>query len=267
MTGVLATDLDGTLIPLDGESRQQADLIELTERLRTHEVLLVYVTGRHLESIEHVRRLHPLPRPNWIVSDVGTTLYRCDGTAPTLVPEYAAHLRSITGATTTQQLQLLLRGISGLRLQEDEKQGEFKLSFYVEAGRLRDITEEIEQLLAKQKAPYSLIHSVDPFNGDGLIDLLPRGVSKAHALHWWAEYTATPLQQLVFAGDSGNDLAVLTSGCRSVLVGNASRALADQVQAIHAAHGWHDRLYLPPEHATSGVLAGCQHFGLLPKAM
>ena len=47
---VLATDLDGTLIPLDGNQQNQSDLQTLAAELERNDVTLVFVTGRHFES-------------------------------------------------------------------------------------------------------------------------------------------------------------------------------------------------------------------------
>ena len=44
---VLATDLDGTLIPLPNEPQNQTDLETLAHELKSQGVTLIYITGRH----------------------------------------------------------------------------------------------------------------------------------------------------------------------------------------------------------------------------
>ena len=122
---------------------------------------------------------------------------------------------------------------------------------------------EIQKRLDHASAPYSMIHSVDPFNGDGLIDLLPQDVSKAHALSWWVEHVGVAPGGIVFAGDSGNDLAALSAGYQAIVVGNADRSVAQQAQEAHESAGFSDRLYLAEAPATSGVLEGCRWYGLV----
>ncbi|MCA9091039.1 MAG: HAD-IIB family hydrolase [Planctomycetaceae bacterium] len=261
--GILATDLDGTLIPLDRNAQQVADLQQLGQLLKQHEVTLSYVTGRHLASVQQVRKDERLPAPDWMICDVGTSLYSCQGnSSPILVPEYSEHLAALTTDMPREDLRRLLGSLNGLRLQEAEKQGPFKLSYYAQANDLDHLVPEIEDLLIRESAPYSLIHSVDPFNNDGLLDLLPRGVSKSYALDWWTKFLDTAPEQILFAGDSGNDLAPLTSGFRGILVGNADRRLAAEVAAAHQRAGWTDRLFLATQAASSGVLEGCHAFGL-----
>lgn len=260
---VLATDLDGTLIPLGGDPRNIEDLRTLEAELRAQDAKLLFVTGRHLSSVEGAIGEFSLPRPDAIICDVGTTLCRwgADGT-PEPVEAYSAHLREIVGGHTTSELRGLLQGVAGLTLQEEEKLGEFKLSYYVDADRLDSLVEEVRLAVDREGAPYSIIGSVDPFNGDGLIDLLPTGVSKAHALRWWADEQGLSEEQIVFSGDSGNDLAALTSGFRAIVVGNASDAVAQETQRRHREAGWRGRLYFAEAAATSGVLEGCRWFGL-----
>jgi len=263
-TNVLATDLDGTLIPLTDQPQNQADLRILADQLPAHGIQLVFVTGRHFSSVKHAIDVYDLPSPAWIICDVGTSiLRRIDGGGYEPVVAYQEHLDKITAAKSIKQLRQDLDSTDGLRLQEAEKQGRFKLSYYVDAAQLDGLVATIRQKLDERQAPYSVIESVDPFTGDGLIDLLPVAVSKAYALAWWARHFEIDDRGIVFAGDSGNDLAALTAGYRSIVVGNADRELARKVYDTHRANGQQGRLFLASQPATSGVLEGCRWFSLL----
>ena len=59
---VLATDLDGTFIPLDGDAQNRSDLRTLTEHLAHHDITLTYVTGRHFESVASAIEQFQLPQ-------------------------------------------------------------------------------------------------------------------------------------------------------------------------------------------------------------
>ena len=266
---VLATDLDGTLIPLADNEQNRRDLVRLQDALNANDVEIVFVTGRHLEAVLEAADEQQLPLPDWIICDVGTSIYKRETSADTWnfahVKDYQDHQREIIAPLPMDKLRELLEPVSGLRLQEEEKQGPYKLSFYADANRLEELVGEIQKLFDRASAPYSMIHSVDPFNGDGLIDLLPRDVSKAHALSWWVEHVGLHDDNIVFAGDSGNDLAALSAGYRAIVVGNADRSVAQQAQEAHASAGFRDRLYLAQAPATSGVLEGCRWYGLFNK--
>lgn len=262
---ILATDLDGTLIPLEGNKRNRSDLKVLTRELEAAHVTLVFVTGRHYELALRAIDENQLPEPHWLITDVGTSIRKCDAARQYVpVPEYAAELRNIISRFQREQVEQHLGRITNLQLQEPEKQSEFKVSYYVDRTRLTNAVEQIRSVIRDYELPWSLISSVDPFTNDGLIDLLPAGVSKAFALKWFARHVSIATERLVFAGDSGNDLAVFAGGYRGIVVGNAHPDVASEAMRTHIQKGWTDRLYLAKKKATSGVLAGCRWFGLLP---
>jgi hydroxymethylpyrimidine pyrophosphatase-like HAD family hydrolase len=90
--------------------------------------------------------------------------------------------------------------------------------------------------------------------------LLPAGVSKASALQWWCRERNLSQESVVFAGDSGNDLAAFVAGYQTVIVGNASGLIVQKVREAHHEAGWANRLLCAEGHATSGVLEGLRHF-------
>ena len=260
---VLATDLDGTLIPLNDDPLHRQDLLRLNDHFQSQDDTLVYVTGRHLESTLQAIGDHNLPKPDWIICDVGTTICRrSEGGSYIQASGYAERLSSIIATSSMATVREQLSAMQELRLQEPEKQGPFKLSFYTSGNDIQAITERIKVAIGDQ--PFCVIASVDPFNGDGLVDVVPKNASKAFALRWWSEVTGHEAERIVFSGDSGNDLAALTAGYLSIVVGNASQQVIDQTRAAHQAEGWNRRLYIANGCATSGVLEGCRHYGLIP---
>jgi alpha-amylase len=260
---ILATDLAGTFIPLNNDPQNIADLQLLTTEFQNRNVSVVFVTGRHFASVMQAIGEFELPVPQWIICDVGTSIFQRQPSGEfTPVAAYQDYQDQIIASMPIEVLREQLQSISGLRLQEAEKQGRFKLSFYTDASQLEAQVDQVQHILDQTNAPYSIIHSVDPFNGDGLIDLLPATVSKALALEWWHQENQLDPASTVFSGDSGNDLAALTAGYRTILVGNADRSLAQRVYTLHRQSGWEDRLYLASGTATSAVLEGCRWYGL-----
>lgn len=263
MKQALATDLDGTLIPLEGNFENVRDLKSLSELIAHAPAHFLFVTGRHFESVSEVMQTQNLPTPDWIICDVGTTILKQDdsGTFAKL-PAYRDELHSITHELELNELEDLLSDVEGLRRQEEEKQGEFKLSYYCDESNRQQIARAIEDKLDQHQAPYSLISSVDPFNGDGLIDLLPKNVSKAFALDWWTDFSQLTRESVIFAGDSGNDTHALTAGYRSIVVANSHPDVVNNVRHIHEEQGTLNKLFIASKPATSGVLEGCEHFQL-----
>ena len=257
----LATDLDGTLIPLNNNPQQHEALRHIESRLAAHKLSLLFVTGRHFASVQQAMAEYQLPQPDEIICDVGTTILSRSGNgcAFQIAEEYSQHLRTLVGDFPAAALIQQFANAASLRLQEPEKQGDYKVSFYTDAATLKSVADDVQQVLTNTAAPWSIISSVDPFNGDGLIDLLPAGVSKAYAINWWAQRRNFQPSQVVFAGDSGNDTAALTAGYLAIIVGNASPEVVEEVAAVHKTAPWNNRFFHSQKHATSGVLNGLEH--------
>ena len=284
---VLASDLDGTLLPLsadyrprhashaapsvppdipehrDGLVEQLQALDTLRQRVAAERLELVFVTGRHWQSVWELLQRQSLPRPNWVICDVGTSILRREGQEYHPLPEYEGHLQHIVGDIVAAALLNWVDEYDDCVLQEPEKQGAYKRSYYCSSRRLVEHGQRIERILERHRLPYGVVSSVDPFTGAGLIDLLPKGCDKFSALQWWTRRQGVAEEELVFAGDSGNDWAALTSRCKSIVVGNASPSLVRRVLAHHRQAGTLDCVYVARAEATAGVLEGCRWFGLL----
>lgn len=253
----LFTDLDGTLIPLEGNTQNVADLAALKALIPTAPLGLTFITGRHLESAVAAWKEFDLPTPEWIICDVGTTITQIIDGSPTLVPDYHRALTDKTSSWNAERLldELLLP--STMTLQESEKQGDFKISFYADAARLAEVSIVCKQEIQRTAAPYGIISSVDPFTGDGLVDFLPSGVDKAFAARWLADHLSLDFySDVVYAGDSGNDTAALTAGCHAIVVGNAHEKLIEHLHSVIEP----EKLVGSALPATSGVLGGVQQF-------
>ena len=269
---VLATDLDGTLIPSTAIATTQRDrqaLRELHEAIEQEWIELIFVTGRFVASILEAIDEFQLPSPNWIIGDVGSSIYRATDQHTgqyELVMSYRQHLDSICRAEELAAMHQRFSHELPIERQEEENQGSHKLSYYCDENHLDSIVEQMETIIQREQQPLSMVHSVDPDDGRGLIDVMPRGVNKAYALQWWSDHLGHDRSRMVYAGDSGNDLAALTSGIRGIVVGNASRDLRLKLdrQAKHLID--QGLIYFSQNGYTSGVVEGARHHRLLPAA-
>ena len=76
---LLATDLDGTLLGGTEEDRRRL-FAALRERSRGY--LLVFVTGRGLETVLPILNDAVVPRPEFVIADVGATVVHGSGLEP-----------------------------------------------------------------------------------------------------------------------------------------------------------------------------------------
>ncbi len=262
---LLCSDLDRTLLP-NGRQPESPQARPLLRRLAARpEVTLVYVSGRDRRLLTEAIEQYDIPLPDYAIGDVGTTLYEIQGDRWQLWQRWSDEIGMDWNGLDQHRLAGLFTDLEPLRLQEPEKQNTWKLSYYAPLGVDRDrLLDEMRQRLERHRVYANLIWSVDEVSGTGLLDLLPASANKLHAIRFLMEQTGATPGDTLFAGDSGNDLEVLTSGLPSILVRNA----ADEVReaALHGS-GSANTLYLARGgflgmngNYSAGVLEGVAHF-------
>ncbi len=261
---LLASDMDGTVIPLEDEPEWEGEVALFASLVRQHEELtLAYVTGRHLElALDGVAQCD-LPIPDIMVCDVGTTVYKREGAQWKVDEEFRRRLAESWHGMSAGDISALLAGIDGLDEQEVEKQGEFKQSYYIPSKSKReDILNEVESVLQKADLETNLIFSVDSLTGVGLLDILPAMAAKDQALKYLQELLHLPKDNIVYAGDSGNDLAAFISGYNAVVVANTAMPVCKEARQRARERGTESRIYFARHKYTKGVIEGCKHFNL-----
>ncbi|GAB5604082.1 HAD-IIB family hydrolase [Sideroxyarcus sp. TK5] len=233
---LLCTDLDRTLIP-NGVQPESPGARETFRRLvGRDDVQLAYVSGRHRELIEQAIAEYDLPQPDFVIADVGSTVYQVGRRGWQRREEWDAQIAPDWGDLSCEGLAKLLQVFGDLRLQEPAKQNLHKLSFYVDlTADSAALQEQMRRLLAGRGIKANLIWSVDEAEHVGLLDVLPASANKLHAIEYLMRQQGYGRLDTVFAGDSGNDLDVLQSDVPAVLVANASPELKRQVTHLHKA--------------------------------
>lgn len=266
---LLCTDLDRTLIP-NGPQPESPRARELFAALVAKPgVVLVYVTGRHRQLVEEALEQYQLPKPDFVIGDVGTTIYRVDpGDNWRLNEDWEAYISQDWNGKTNRELQELLSNITVLRTQEPFKQNSYKLSYYVALDIDRESTAyAINRQLQSQAVYGRLIWSVDEPAATGLLDILPRRASKYHAIDWLQTMLGFSNADTIFSGDSGNDIEVLASPIPAVLVANGESAVRDQVLREANSGGHSAQLYIARGgfkgmngNYGAGILEGIAHY-------
>lgn len=259
---VLASDLDGTLIPLPGEADNRLALGEIKALAGERGVPIVFATGRRFDSVMEAMEEYELPEAEWIVCDVGSSIYRQVRGRYVPFGLYEEHLGVKVGSWDREAVERRMGAITGVELQAPIHQQAFKVSFECGPERVEGAVEEMTAACVEAGIGLAALGSVDPFENRGLVDLLPVGVNKAYALVWLSTHADFRPEEVVFSGDSGNDLAGLVSGFRATIVGNAAERLRAQVRELAEARGLGERIYFAEGKATSGVLEGARFHGL-----
>ena len=255
---LLCTDLDRTLIP-NGSQPESAGARALFARLvASRGVKLAYVSGRHRALIEQAMDEYALPLPDFAIADVGSTIYRLGSRQWRRWRQWDDEIAGDWQGMSGGELHGLLADMPVLQLQEQEKQGRHKLSYYHRLGQEHEQTlAEVGRRLQKAQIRANLIWSVDSQRQTGLLDILPAAANKLHAIRFLMQQSGFDEAHTLFAGDSGNDLDVLLSPLQAVLVANAD----DEVRAVARQARQEQHLYL----ARGGFLGmnGCYSAGIL----
>jgi HAD superfamily hydrolase (TIGR01484 family) len=234
-TLLLATDLDGTF--LGGTDEQRGALYA---RLATRrDVLLVYVTGRDIDFIAELIRTPDMPRPRYIIGDVGTSVY--DGETlepmPDLEGEIAARWRS-----ANERVMALLDDEPGLVLQRTPFR--HRVSYDYDPTRLSPRT--IEKV---QNAGFDCLLSAGRF-----LDVLPAGVAKGPTLARLVEILGFDHDRVLVAGDTLNDLSLFQTGFKGVAVGNSEPRLLEALAGYPS-------VYRSPLPGAAGIFDALHHYG------
>jgi len=264
---ILATDLDRTLLP-NGSWPNDPGAIDLFNELtKRHDVFVVYVTGRNLALTERAISEFGIRYPHVLIGDVGTSIRTWDAGDWRPHEGWDAHVRRTSPDWDAAAIRKVLAEVDGLVEQEREHCGPFKQSYYVEHARREAVLAAVDEKV-KDRFDEAIVYSFDSQSGDGLLDLLPRSANKQTALEFLAEESGINRSEVVFCGDSGNDLHPLTAGFCGVVVKNADDQLVAGVRkAIAVNPGL--KVYFAKGDCrglngfyTGGVIEGAYHYGL-----
>lgn len=233
---ILATDLDGTFLGGDPDNRQR-----LYQLIDAHpHIQLIFVTGRGLEVVVPLLSDPAIPRPDYIICDVGATLV--DG--HTLQAVYP--LQSEIEATWPGEQVVAARMADFPGIDRQTVPQQRRCSYFCDEGA---VTDEVRQ--AVESLGCDLLYSADMY-----LDCLPAGVNKGSTLRRLIEHLAVSEDEVLVAGDTLNDLSMYEQGFKGVCVGESEAALldatADRAKVLHA------RL-----SGCGGILEAFGHFGFL----
>lgn len=231
---VLATDLDGTFL-----GGTDADRDRLYTLLRESERdTLIFATGRGLETILPLLADPLVPRPRYIIADVGATVVRGD----TLDPVQPIQSEIDARWPGMHRVMSVLDSFGGL-VRQDVPQ-ERRASFYLEdTSLIPDIAARVETLGCE------VLHSAGCY-----LDVLPGGVNKGTTLQRLVRNLGIEDERVVVAGDTANDIALFDTGYRGVAVGNADEQLKRHVRDL-------PRVVIAEAHGAGGVLEGLKRHG------
>jgi mannosylfructose-6-phosphate phosphatase len=238
---LFSSDLDGTLA---GDRISEERFRRFWEALDpAQRPLLVYNSGRLVDDMLDFLPKTRLPVADILIGGVGTMMFS---------PRFG-HLeqdfhRALGPELDRAAIADILASLAGASPQAERYQHPKKSSWFL-PGAGPDLLDLLEQRLAAAGQDVSLVYS-----SARDLDILPRGASKGWALSWLGSALGIGTDEMLVAGDTGNDRNMFElEGVRGIVVANA---LAD----LAALDRLGRHIFRAQCAAADGVIAGFGHF-------
>ena len=237
---MLVCDIDNTLIG-DKEA-----LDELLRRLNSNGQHIGFgvATGRRLDSARKIVQEWNIPMPDFFISSVGCEIYYGKD-----LHEDRRWKRHIDYRWDPQTVCEATQNIPGLRLQPTVEQRKYKVSYFYDP-KVAPSVRQIVRYLRQQDIHVNAIYSHQMF-----LDFLPVRASKGAALRYFADKWGVPVEHILVAGDSGNDLEMLSGETLGVVVGNHS----SELKKLRGR----ERVYFADGQYARGIIEGIDYYDFL----
>lgn len=234
----LFTDLDQSLLGHEEGLRQFITVLQGHRKCATFGI----ATGRRLDSALRILKQHAIPRPDVLITSLGTEIHY----APQLEPdpfwrEHIAHLWQPVA------VRRVLSRLPGLSPQAKGEQTPFKISYHYDPTQAPGI-EELAALLRGQELTVNLIQSFGLF-----LDVIPVRASKGQALRYVAQRWGIPLEKILVAGGSGADEDMLRGNTLGVVVANRHGEELSQLADLEG-------IYFSDQPQALGLLQAIDHY-------
>ncbi|MFH1357192.1 MAG: HAD-IIB family hydrolase [bacterium] len=235
----IITDIDNTLI---GDKASVQKLLSIIKRHR-HELGFGIATGRTIDATVKILIEWGIPIPDVMITGVGCEIYY----GSQLIPD-KAWSKHINYRWNPNEVKRLMKKVKGLITQKASEQREFKLSYDV----AKNNTHLISAKMIKAYLRRNNIHVNVIFSHGKHIDILPLRTSKGAALRYFALKWDLPFENLLVAGDSGNDVEMLIGDVKGVVVGNYSPEMEKLKEE--------GNIYFAKGHYAAGIVEAINHF-------
>lgn len=241
MKKLIVSDIDHTLL---GDDTALMNFNNLVNGINS-DIGFAVATGRTVDSAFEVLKENNVMLPIVIISSVGSEIYYNYKGELIFSKGWQAHIKY---QFNRQKIYDLMRQLNFLQYQEEENQREFKISYYTSdnPGNL----EMVKKVLMKNKMKANVIFSHGQF-----LDILPYRASKGKAIRYISYRWNIPNENILVAGDSGNDEEMLKGDLLGVVVGNHTPEL-DSLRGS-------SRIYFSKRNYAGGIIDGIDYYKFL----
>ncbi|MBD0825124.1 MULTISPECIES: HAD-IIB family hydrolase [Aestuariibaculum] len=242
---LLSFDIDNTLIEFH---TLKSNFKKIWKKYKPEGIILTYNTGRLIDDVLRLIKKGVLPKPDYIIGGVGTLIYDCNKGC--VVKEFNDVLDEGWDLDAVEKLiQSIDHPISD---QPAKFQHSYKRSYFFHDAN-DELIESIEADFAKANMLVNIVYS-----GNKFLDVLPKWANKGNALQWLLSKLDLTPENVLVAGDSGNDSAMFNmKGIRGIVVANAHEELYKftKYRQVYHSEGDHG----------NGVVEGLIYYKVLPE--
>jgi len=237
---VLATDLDGTF--LGGSDDARNEFYTWIDEHRD-QIGLIFVTGRDPEFITEMTRTTSVPRPDYVVGDVGTTIAEVSEDHEIAPIDVIENEIAESWGDAHARVRSALEGAPGLSLQPTPFR--YRMSFDLDPATFDERAVDLVKALG-----------LDVLISDNrFFDVLPKGISKGPSLKRLLAHLGLREDRTLVAGDTLNDLSMLALGLPAVAVGGSEPALIEELR-------YHPHVHFADGIGVSGIVQAIEHHRL-----
>lgn len=237
---LIIADIDNTLTGDDDAMHEFFNLI----RDADDHIGFGIATGRRYEDVVKHMEEYAIPHPEVLITSVGTEIYY--GKNYTRDKSWEKH---IDFRWEPEHIHEVLDGIEGVYPQDPEEQSRFKISYGIDFTKSPSLS-RIKKILRENGIRANAIVSLGMF-----LDIIPTRAGAGSAIRHMAFKWGFPLENILVAGDSGNDEAMLAGNTLGVVVGNYSLELEKLRK--------YPRVYFAEAKHARGIMEGVEYYNFL----
>lgn len=237
---LIIADIDNTLT---GDDAAMQEFFRLIAEAKEN-VGFGIATGRRYEDVIQLIENFGFPRPEVLVTAVGTEIYYGNNLTPD-----RSWQKQIDFRWEPERVRELLNSMEGLFEQKPCEQSAYKVSFEIDFSCSPSL-KQIRGILRENGVRVRIILSHSMF-----LDVIPSRAGAGLAIRQIALKWGFPLEHILVAGDSGNDEAMLSGNTLGVVVGNYSPELEKLRK--------YPRVYFAKAHHAAGIIEGIQYYNFL----
>lgn len=238
---VIITDIDDIITGDHTSLNRYRDMVHNTP----NNVGFGFATGRTKESALQVLEELEIPKPQLLITSVGTEIYYGEK----LIKDDSWEKHISYRNWEPQKIKTLLSKLDGLTLQDEKSQGEYKISYLICSENGMKVS-DIKRVLRSNKIKARVILSREYF-----LDILPMRSGDGLAIRHISFKWGIPLDRMLVAGDSGNDETMLKGETLGVVVSNYSSEL-EKLKSF-------PRVYFSEKENIDGLIEGVEFYNFL----